>query len=237
MQLGFIIFARLDSQRLPKKAMLKLDGRPLLGRVIDRCRFNNSNLPIIIATTDRNVDNDIVSFSKKENIKVFRGSYKNVALRAINCCEYFNLDGFIRVCGDRVFLPHELITQSIEIYKKYTVDLVTNVINPTYPKGCTTEIIRLNALKYAYNVGFNSYEKEHITSFFYTNINKFNVTSIPNSLENYQSHNLSLDTFEDYQKFNGIMRSFDGKIEETLLHEIIQLSKKWYLEKKKKKYN
>ena len=55
---------------------------------------------------------------KKENIEVFRGSYKDVALRAINCCEYFNLDGFIRVCGDRVFLPHELITQSIEIYKK-----------------------------------------------------------------------------------------------------------------------
>ena len=36
MNVGVIIFSRMDSKRLPGKALVEIGKRPMLGRVIDR---------------------------------------------------------------------------------------------------------------------------------------------------------------------------------------------------------
>ena len=58
-----IIQARTDSRRLPKKVLSKIKGKPLLWHVIERTkRFGCDD--IIVATTKRKIDDEIVSVSK-----------------------------------------------------------------------------------------------------------------------------------------------------------------------------
>ena len=63
MKIGAIIFSRMDSKRLPGKALVKIGGRPMLGRVIDRSKCTMTD-NIIVATSFREIDNEIVLFQK-----------------------------------------------------------------------------------------------------------------------------------------------------------------------------
>ena len=63
MNIGAIIFSRFDSRRLPGKAMLDIEGRPLLGRVIDRTKKIKKIQKIIVATSNRDTDNIISDFA------------------------------------------------------------------------------------------------------------------------------------------------------------------------------
>ena len=50
MSRGVIIFSRMDSNRLPGKALIDICGRSLLGRVIDRAKNIKGAERIIVAT-------------------------------------------------------------------------------------------------------------------------------------------------------------------------------------------
>ena len=78
-RMAIIIFARLNSRRLPKKVMSKVGSKPLLLFIIDRIKKNsNFRLPIIVATSKNKSNNEIEIFCKKNKIKVFRGELDDV---------------------------------------------------------------------------------------------------------------------------------------------------------------
>ena len=62
---GLIIFSRLDSSRLPQKALKKIGKKPLLEYVLERAKQVQGKKIIIIATTKRAIDDKIASFAKQ----------------------------------------------------------------------------------------------------------------------------------------------------------------------------
>ena len=74
----------------------------MLGRVIDRTKEIKGIADIIVATSTDKEDDQIVDFAEHENVNVYRG-LKDVANRALDSCLKFNLDKFVRICGDRPF--------------------------------------------------------------------------------------------------------------------------------------
>ena len=130
-------------------------------------------------------------------------------------------------------MPFELVRTAYQIYQNNNVDLVSNTINSSYPKGCTVEIIKLSSLEFAYKQDLSIHEKEHITSFYYNNVEKFCIKVIPDYIENVSNLNLSLDTFEHFNKFKKMIEMFDGNFEELLLDDVIKLYRKLDLEDKK----
>ena len=75
MTTGLIIFARMGSTRLPRKMLLPIAGRPLLGRVLDRARCVKGERPIVVATSIEADDDAIESFARTEGVRRFpRGS-------------------------------------------------------------------------------------------------------------------------------------------------------------------
>ena len=85
----------MSSTRLPKKAMLEISGRSLLGRVIDRSKHIKGIDEIIVATSNDKDDDEIANLSAREGVKVYRGSLENVTLRALSTCKEYNLDKFV----------------------------------------------------------------------------------------------------------------------------------------------
>ena len=114
--IGAIIFSRFDSSRLYGKALIDIEGRCLLGRVIDRAKLIKGISNIVVATSERKVDDPIQEFAKNEGIGTYRGSCDDVYKRAIEACNKFKFDIFARICGDRPFLDYELISKGIKIF-------------------------------------------------------------------------------------------------------------------------
>jgi len=140
----------------------------------------------------------------KNNIDFYRGSLNNVLKRFIDLAEYFKIDYIIRINGDSPLIDHRIILKLSKYIKKNRYDLITNIFPRTYPVGQSVEIIYTKSLKKIYKKT-SSYDREHITSFFYKNSNKFKIKNISNSLDN--SHiKMAIDEKKDFLKLKKIYK-------------------------------
>lgn len=60
-----IIQARMNSNRLPRKVLADIDGKPMLTHVVERVRGVKSLDRVIVATTKNPADNDIVELCRQ----------------------------------------------------------------------------------------------------------------------------------------------------------------------------
>ena len=71
----------------------------MLWHVINRIKQINC-CNIVVATTTRKIDNDIVKIAKKADVKYFRGRTDDVLDRFYKAAKKFNADVIIRITGD-----------------------------------------------------------------------------------------------------------------------------------------
>lgn len=192
---GLIIFSRMDSKRLPGKALVDISGRPLLGRVIDRARRVEGVDDIVVATTTRKLDDPIASFAKNENINVYRGVLDRVADRALGACLKFKFNKFVRVCGDRPFFCHQVVSKLIEMHT-LGVDLTTTSLPKAYPPGLTGEVVSVDALNKVIKNTSDPEDQEHLTRYFYHYPEKF-VIKYLNPIERLDLSGLRLVVDDD----------------------------------------
>ena len=74
---GCIIQARSDSKRLPGKVLYKIKNTTILEILINRLKKLGVK-KLIVATTKKKSDNEIVKIAEKNKIFVFRGDELNV---------------------------------------------------------------------------------------------------------------------------------------------------------------
>ncbi len=213
---GYIIFVRLGSKRLPGKALRKINNKPILGYIIERVKKIKPNYKIIIATTSLKRDKQIVNYCKKMKISYFTGSNNNVMLRAIKCCEKYNIEAFLRICADRLYFDFNLATKMLKIFKKNNFDIITNSLKKTFPRGMTCEIIRYDVLKKSFKFVKRNQDKEHICDYFYRYKKNFKIKNI---ISKYNKKvpmlNLAIDNLGDLTKAEKCLKNFKYK---TTIH-------------------
>lgn len=232
-KIGAIIFSRYDSNRLFGKALIEIEGRPLLGRVIDRTKLIKGIDQIVVATSKRKIDDEICEFAESEGIEIYRGSCNDVYKRSIEACEKFNFNFFARICGDRPFIDFDLITNSIKIFKKENYDLITTLFPRTYPPGLTIEIINSDLLKRYDKKISNSYDREHLTTFFYKHPDNIKIQNLSNNFyDRIKGIKLVVDTKEDLKRARWIAKNEDKNQKIQSIESIISLALR-YEEKNK----
>ena len=196
-----IIQARTSSKRFPKKVLYKINSKPLIIRVVNNALKSNLVSNLIVATSKEKSDDQLVKLIKKSRFKYFRGSLKNVALRMLNVAQINNAKYFMRLSGDSPLIDYKIIDFAIKILKKNkNVDIVTNVFPRTFPSGQSVEIIKTKVLK-NYISDFNQSEKEHVTTFFYSNSKKFKIINFRKKINSYKDlPKLSVDYKSDLKK-------------------------------------
>ncbi|MBT7733065.1 MAG: hypothetical protein HN701_15255, partial [Rhodospirillaceae bacterium] len=97
MKSGIIVFARLNSMRLPRKALIKIAGIRLIDRVLNRVQKAEGASITVVATTDTSLDDQLVEYLEGRDVYIYRGSGSDVALRAACCAKFHNLDCFVRI--------------------------------------------------------------------------------------------------------------------------------------------
>jgi spore coat polysaccharide biosynthesis protein SpsF (cytidylyltransferase family) len=209
---GILIAARSDSSRLPGKHF-KIINEKLNLSVIDYCikRCKKSKVKNIILCTSNNKNDDVFEkYSKKNNIKVFRGSKNNVLKRYIDCAEKYKISDIIRITGDCPLIDKYIINNLLNIYKEKDYDYVGNVNPSTFPDGLDVEIIKLSMLKKSFTENKSRSNREHVTLHIRKNnkYKKYNMT-YKNNLSRIR---WTLDTENDLKLIKKIAMTFHPKI-------------------------
>jgi len=160
--IGFIVQARMQSERLPGKVMLPLpfpDGKPILSHIVEALKQSTGT--IIVATSDKKENNLIEDFCTENNITCYRGSETDVLSRFAEIQLIYNFDHIIRFTADnpiidRLFL-NKTLTFHIEEQNDYTY-------STGLPLGMNFEIIKGTALLDSINYTVSESDKEHVTS-------------------------------------------------------------------------
>lgn len=234
MTTGLIIFARMSSTRFPGKMLHPVAGRALLGRVIDRVRLVGGDHQIVVATSDHGSDDAIERFAEMEDTVVFRGSLDDVGARAMACCQAYGFDRFARICGDRPFLPWELICDLLEMHASQDLDLATNAQTKSYPAGTMTEIVATEALERVLYASSDPGDREHVTRYMYKHPSRFKIGSRESGQPGWTQLRLSIDQQEDVERIEWIMEQLGAKPETARLEEMVALVPDWYASKKAK---
>ena len=118
-------------------------------------------------------------------------------------------DKLIRINGDSPLIDPKLIDKMIDIFKKKIslVDILTNTNPRTFPKGQSIEIVRRKILKDNYPF-MSSFDKEHVTSFFYKNQKRFKIKNVKNKNKIYKIK-FAVDTKKDLVKLMRFSKNKD----------------------------
>ena len=233
MKIGAIIFSRISSTRLPGKALIDINGKTLIERVIKRSKLIKSVNHICISTSRNSEDDIIEDIGRKNGLEVFRGSLNDVVLRAYDTAKYYQYDSFLRLCGDRPFFDGKIYDQLITSHIKNNNDLTTNIFPRSVPPGLTGEIIKTNALEKCIIKTNDPIDREHVTRFMYSNPSNFLIQNIT-CFNDKDKINLRLviDDKLDLDRARWIAENITETNNDFQTNKIIELAKKWESKKK-----
>lgn len=226
MTTGIVIFARLDSTRLPGKVLKPLAGAPMLDWTVHRCRAADS--PVMLATTDRALDDPIADFAMAAGLAVFRGDTHDVLGRALGAAAAFGLDTLVRVSADSPFIDPAVIAAVIRVHGRDRPDLTTNVFPRTFPPGISAEAIPRATLDRLNTDVPDGPLREHVTLYAYETPDAFRIVNVPASGPDYREDghaglHLAVDTPEDFARAEWIARHLPTR--DAGLGEIAKLAK------------
>ena len=202
MKIGAIIQARVSSIRLPEKILKELpyrSGITVLEQVIRRLSKSQKLDEIIIATTTEERDDLIIEIAKKQRVKWFRGSNKDVLSRYYLAARKNDIDLVVRITSDCPCIDAKIMDLVISKHMEVMADYTSNCLVRTYPHGLDVEVFNFNALEKAYKKAKKDYEREHVTPYIYRNPQIFKIQEIKAPEELYAPDiRVTLDTEEDY---------------------------------------
>lgn len=188
MKFSLIIAARMGSSRLPGKTLMKIEGREMLGMIIDRVKKSKYVGKIILATTDLKEDDKLVDWARQERISVFRGESFDMLKRLSDTVESEGINSFIEVLGDNPFIDSSIVDATCEEYIKNDYDYVS-ILTKEYPKFCKedsclfpigirAQVIKAKAIFDANRLAQTPTNREHATTYIIDNPDKFKISLI-----------------------------------------------------------
>jgi spore coat polysaccharide biosynthesis protein SpsF len=226
-KIGAIILSRLDSSRLPNKALINVAGKPLISYVSEICLQVSSIDQVVIATSDRSCDDPLETYAQNAGFSCFRGSVDDVAGRFLGAMERYDFDGALRVNGDSPLNDPDLLSRGARIFRENKYDLVSNVPGRTYPYGMSLEIVSIAAMRETCEKMSLPQHLEHVTKFFYDNIRDFSVHLIRSGKPEYSGVQLAVDTEDDLLRFQWIVKNLKTAYSNVSGDEFVRLAREY----------
>jgi len=215
-----IIEARMSSTRFPGKVLKKIAGKKLLEILVSRLRLSKKISKLVVATSNKIVDQKIINFCKEKNIRFYRGSERNVLKRIHDTAKKNNADIIIRLTGDNPLIDPEMLDYMIEFFLENKFNYVCNnglgiEKKRGVPPGLDIQIFNYLDLKKVLNFVKKSEKKElieHPPLYFYREgkkIFKIHNIKLPKKYHISKKLRLTVDTFQDFKNISKIINYFD----------------------------
>ena len=109
MKINAIIQARMGSTRLPGKVMKEIQGKPLIGYLLDRVGLCTKISQTIVAIPERDLDGPLGRFLTFRMVNISTGPEDDVAKRFAIALKSYPCDAFVRLCADSPLIQPKII--------------------------------------------------------------------------------------------------------------------------------
>jgi spore coat polysaccharide biosynthesis protein SpsF len=204
--LAIVLQARLDSSRLPEKALLPLGGKPMILRVMEALNRTPAELRVLACPEDS--ESAFAELAAKAGFSLLTGPKEDVLGRFCLCLRNFGIRHLIRATGDNPFVFTDAV---------YTITTEALTLNADYagysglPLGSGVEYVNANALLRAGDEASSQYDREHVCPYLYTHPEKF-LLHRPLAPQPWQfpEIRLTVDTQQDYEQAQSLYAALDS---------------------------
>lgn len=222
MKIGIITQARTGSSRLPKKVLLPIKKKTLLEYHIER--LQQANLPVYVATTRNEEDDEIVKIAHQKQVRFSRGSETDVLCRYYSCAKENDLDFIVRVTSDCPLIDAGLIARGVSLLEERGFGsrlFISNTIERTFPRGFDFSLFSFQLLEEAQFRASDPYLREHVTPYFHQNVpGDIEHCSIRHT-DDFSHFRITVDQQEDFLLVKRLIEDYG--CEDKNYQEIIQV--------------
>jgi spore coat polysaccharide biosynthesis protein SpsF len=202
MKIVGIIQARMNSSRLPNKAMLSLHGYPIIEWVVRRTMNSSLVNDVVVVIPTNQIDDILETEVVRIGANVFRGDEFDVLSRYYNAALITNATHIVRICADNPLIDGAEIDNLIKYYFENPCDYAYNHIplKNNYPDGIGAEIISVSLLNHLYSVTTKFEHREHSLSYIWENQYQFSIKTFNpiNKKLHRPDLKFDVDTYEDF---------------------------------------
>ncbi len=187
--------------------MADLGGQPVLRHVIERVRRATRVHQIVVASPDL----ELVEYAYAHKVLGFHAPEypENVLLRYIKAADWSGADVVVRITADCPLICPEIIDNCVKGFLGNRVDISTNVLRRTFPKGLDVEVIHRYVLRRIIYLTDDPRYRQHVTLFAYENQPLFKFYSIFNN-DDFSYLNLCVDIPKDLDKLKEFVNHCDS---------------------------
>ena len=208
MKIGFFITARLKSTRLKEKVLLDLEGRSVLGHVIECAKQVEGVGDVVVCTSTVAQDRPILDVCQEHGCYYFNGSPEDVLNRLLSAATFFECDYLLLITADNPLFSFEYAQRLVnDIRRDPEVDYL---YIDGLPIGMDPYIIRRKAFEV-----IDAIKDDDETEFwpeYLKDESVFKHKSIKADPEHSRNFRLTLDYQQDLELFEAIYREcYDGR--------------------------
>jgi len=207
-----IVQARMGSTRFPGKVLKELPGgQSLIGFLLARLSKSTAVDKIVVATTDREIDDRFAEAVRKLGYEVYRGSEGDVLDRYYQAALLHNPEVVVRITGDCPLVDPLLVTQVITKLADQHAEYASNTNPPTFPDGLDVEAFTFRALERTWKESKTPYQREHVTPYLREPGN-FKTSNVANDTDE-SSGRWTVDDPADFEVISGVVAHFGSRID------------------------
>ena len=200
MKIGFLITARLKSERLPLKIIKDLNGKTVIERVIDRIKEIKDITDIVLCTSTNSQDKPLVDIAQKNNIYYFNGNEQDVLKRLLDTAKFFELDYFLGITADNPLITIHYSNLIVDEIRRNKYDFIKI---EGLPLGVATYGMKVKALEVICKI--KSIIETEIWGYLIDRPEIFSIKTVKITDKlNRPELRLTLDYDEDYELINHI---------------------------------
>ena len=198
-----VIQARINSNRLPAKVLLPVaDDVPLFVGVYNRAR--NGFADVIIATSDAQSDDILVSKAKKFEMPVVRGPLDDVLSRFLIATDDLkDQDVCVRLTCDNIFPDGGFVHAMLSEWRDSGADYLRS--SDKLPYGLACEVMHVAAIRQASKIAIDAHEREHVTPWIRKNLTE-NISELTIDGRDFSRFRCTVDTLDDYLRIEKFFR-------------------------------
>lgn len=227
MKIVAILQARFSSTRLPGKVLRQLGNRTVLAQIVTRVRQATRLDEVWVATSNHATDDPVNAEAINAGVPCYRGSLGDVLARYHGAAMAAKADLIVRVTCDCPLFDGHLLDRMLATFADETaqdnrIDYLSNVIERSFPRGLDAEIFTSAALDRAFREATRSYDREHVTPYFYNHPELFNLRSFVGK-ENLSRFRWTLDTPADWDLIKEIYAANAERGNEFTTEDVLEL--------------
>ena len=224
MKVVAIVQARMGSTRFPGKTLYPIAGKPLLWHSIHRLQSCRTIDQIVIATSSRDVDDEIESFAEALGVGCVRGPEDNVLARFVLAADRYDPEVIVRVNGDAPLIDSDFIDYMVDALIESDSDYVRIQEGISCGHDGVDPFSRRALRKLVWNAGHDPVAREHVTGYFkqHPDFVKTIYLDLEKALQ-FEGARLSVDTKADIDFVETVHERLGVGAGEADLREVLSL--------------